>query len=60
MKAATSDGSDGRVDLGETEVGYLGRPSVVKEDVQALQIAMYDGATVQEPQALFGAAGEWL
>lgn len=53
VKPATGDGGDGRVDLGEPEVGYFGGPSVVKENVQALQIPMYDPASVQEPQALF-------
>lgn len=37
---ATGDSGDGSVDLSESEVGYLGDPGVVQEDVQAFQIAM--------------------
>ena len=47
-----------RVDLGESKIGDFGRPFsrffvVGKEDVQALQVAMYYPSTVQEVHALF-------
>lgn len=47
---------DGGVDLGEPEVGDLGRPRRVEEDVEALQVAVDDAVQMQELQALVHAA----